>query len=179
MLLANSNAQVLSQLHSLERAAGGIGPHVNADKREYMCFYQRGDMSTLNGGPLKHVDKFLYLGSNVSSTENGINIRLAEAWATIDMEVKLVRLNKTQFFGFFKYWSIEMSWRQHPTTQQLYGSLLTITKTIQIRRTRHAGHCWRSRANSSAMHSCITFFHIYCRNLRLRFDWVLSFKSKD
>ena len=37
------------------------------------------------------------------------------------------------------------SWRQHPTKQQLYGHLPTITKTIQIRRTRYAGHCWWSR----------------------------------
>ena len=37
------------------------------------------------------------------------------------------------------------SWRQHPTKQQLYGYLPPITKTIQIRRTRHVGHCWRSR----------------------------------
>ena len=36
-------------------------------------------------------------------------------------------------------------WRQHPTRHQLYGHLPPITKTIQIRRTRHAGHCWRSR----------------------------------
>ena len=36
-------------------------------------------------------------------------------------------------------------WRQHPTKQQLYGYLPHITKTIKIRRTRHAGHCWRSR----------------------------------
>ena len=28
---------------------------------------------------------------------------------------------------------------------QLYGHLPPITKTIQIRRTKHAGHCWRSR----------------------------------
>ena len=28
---------------------------------------------------------------------------------------------------------------------QLYGYLPPITKTIQVRRTRHAGHCWRSR----------------------------------
>ena len=32
-----------------------------------------------------------------------------------------------------------------PTKQQLYGHLPPITKTIQIRRIRHAGHCWRSR----------------------------------
>ena len=37
------------------------------------------------------------------------------------------------------------SWRQHPTRHQLYGHLLPITKTIQVRQTRHAGHCWRSR----------------------------------
>ena len=28
---------------------------------------------------------------------------------------------------------------------QLYGHLPPITKTIQVRQTRHAGHCWRSR----------------------------------
>ena len=36
-------------------------------------------------------------------------------------------------------------WRQHPTRHQLYGHLPPITKTIQVRRTRHAGHGWRSR----------------------------------
>ena len=36
-------------------------------------------------------------------------------------------------------------WQQHPTKHQLYGHLTPITKTIQVRRTRHAGHCWRSR----------------------------------
>ena len=37
------------------------------------------------------------------------------------------------------------SWRQHPTRHQLYGHLPPIMKTIQVRRTRHAGHCWRSK----------------------------------
>ena len=36
-------------------------------------------------------------------------------------------------------------WRQHPTKHQLYGQQPLITKTIQVRRTRYAGHCWRSR----------------------------------
>ena len=36
-------------------------------------------------------------------------------------------------------------WRQHPTRRQLYGHLPPITKTIQVRRARHAGHCWRSK----------------------------------
>ena len=37
------------------------------------------------------------------------------------------------------------SWRQHPIKNQLYGHLPPITKTIQVRRTRHAGHCCRRR----------------------------------
>ena len=40
---------------------------------------------------------------------------------------------------------LNKSWRQHPTKHQLYGHLPPITKTIQVRWTRHAGHCWKSR----------------------------------
>ena len=40
---------------------------------------------------------------------------------------------------------LNKSWRQHSTKHQLYGHLPPIMKTIQVRRTRHAGHCWRSR----------------------------------
>ena len=40
---------------------------------------------------------------------------------------------------------LNKSWQQHPTKHQLYSRQPPITKTIQVRRTRHAGHCWRSR----------------------------------
>ena len=40
---------------------------------------------------------------------------------------------------------LNKSWRQHPAIQKLYGHQPPITKTIKIRPTRHAGHCWRSR----------------------------------
>ena len=40
---------------------------------------------------------------------------------------------------------LNKSWQQHPTRHQLYGHLPPITKIIQVRRTRHTGHCWRSR----------------------------------
>ena len=40
---------------------------------------------------------------------------------------------------------LNKSWQQHRTRHQLYGHLSPITKTIHIRRTRHAEHCWRSR----------------------------------
>ena len=40
---------------------------------------------------------------------------------------------------------LNKSWQQHPTRHQLYGHLPPIAKTIEVRRTRHAGHCWLSR----------------------------------
>ena len=83
-LLVNASAQAEILLHRLKRAAAGIGLHVNAHKMKYMCFNQRGDISTINDGSLKLVDKFNYLGSSVSSTETDINTRLAKAWTAID-----------------------------------------------------------------------------------------------
>ena len=79
VLLANIPAQAKSLLHSLGWAAAGIGLHVNTDKMEYMCFNQRGNISTLKGGSLKLVDKFTYLKSSVSSTEKDINMWLPKA----------------------------------------------------------------------------------------------------
>ena len=40
---------------------------------------------------------------------------------------------------------LNKSWRQHPTRHKVYGHLPPITKTIQVKQTRHAGHCWRSK----------------------------------
>ena len=41
---------------------------------------------------------------------------------------------------------LNLSWRQHPTKQQLYGHRPPILKTIQTRRGRHAGDCWWSNS---------------------------------
>ena len=83
-ILANAPAQAETLLHSLERAAAGIGHHVNAHKTEYMCFNQTSDISKLGGSSLKLVDKFTYLGSSVSSNKKDIDTRLTKAWRAID-----------------------------------------------------------------------------------------------
>ena len=41
--------------------------------------------------------------------------------------------------------NLEQNLAATPTRHQLFGHLPPITKAIQVRRTRHAGHCWRSR----------------------------------
>ena len=138
-----------------------------------------GDISTLDGTSLKLVDKFTYLGSNVSSTEKDIDTRLTKAWTAIDRLSIIWKSNltdkmKRSFFlaavvSILLYgcttWTLtkrlekklddnytrmlrailNKSWQQHPTRRQIYGHLPPITKTIQARRPRHAGHCWRSK----------------------------------
>ena len=179
VILANTPNQAETLLHSLERAAAGIGLHVNAHKTEYMCYNQTGDISTLDGTPLKLVDKFTYLRSSVSSTEKDIDMRLTKAWTAIKRlsiiwKSDLTDKMKRSFFqaavvSILPYecttWMLakqlekqldgnytrmlrailNKSWQQHPTRHQLYSHLPPITKTIQVRWTRHAGHCWRSR----------------------------------
>ena len=170
--------QAETLLHSLERAAGGIGLYVNKHKTEYMCYNQTGDISTLDGTPLKLVDKFTDLGSCVAATEKDIDTRLTKAWTAINRlsiiwKSDLTDKMKRSFFqaavaSILLYgcttWTLtkrlekqdgnytrmlrailNKSWRQHPTRHQLFDHLPPITKTIQVRRTRHAGHCWRSR----------------------------------
>ena len=130
-----------------------------------MCYNQTGDISTLEGTLLKLVDKLTYLGSSVESTEKDIETRLTEAWTAINrLSIKEAvtsillygcttwtltkRLEKKLDGNYTRMLRaiLNKSWPQHPTRHQLYGHLPPITKTIQVRRTRHAGHCWRSRA---------------------------------
>ena len=92
-LLANKPTQVKTMLHSLERAATSIGLHV---KKEYMCFNQRGDISKLNGSPLKLVDRFTYLGSSVLSIETDINKWLAKACTAIDFSIDHMEVRHDQ-----------------------------------------------------------------------------------
>ena len=83
-LLANTPTKAETLLHSLEWAVAGIGLYVNAQKTDYMCFNQRGDISTQNGSSLKLVDKFSFLGRSFLSTETDINTRLAKTWTAFD-----------------------------------------------------------------------------------------------
>ena len=178
-LLANTPNQAGTLLHSLERAAVGIGFHVNAHKTEYMCYNQTGDISTLDGTSLKLVDKFTYRGSSTLSTEKDIDTRLTTAWTVIDRLLIIWKSDLTDKLkrNFFQAavvsillygcttWTLtkrmkkkldgnytrmlqailNKSRRQQLTRHQLYGHLPPITKTIQVRRTRHGGHCWRSK----------------------------------
>ena len=103
-ILANALTQAKTLLHSLKRAAAGIGLHVTAHKTEYMCLNQTGDISTLGGSSLKLVDKFTYFGSSVSSTEKDIDTQLAKAWIAINRLSVIWKSDQTDKMkcGFFQ-----------------------------------------------------------------------------
>ena len=139
-------------------------------RKLYMSFNREGAISTLNGGSLKLVDNFSYLDSNVSSTESDVNIRLAKAWTAID---RLSIISKSDLSDEIKQdffqaadgctiWTLikrfakklnrnstrilrvmlNKYWKQHHARN---SHLTLISKTIQLRRKRHAGHGWRSK----------------------------------
>ena len=72
-------AQDKSLLYGLEQAAKGIGLDVDSDKTEFMCFKQDDTVSTLDGKPLKFVDHFTYLNSNISFTKSDAKIHIGKA----------------------------------------------------------------------------------------------------
>ena len=82
-LLINRPAQAESLLYSLEQAAGSTDLYMNVNKTEFMCFKQKGAISTLSDKPLKLMDQFTYISSNNSSTKNVVNIYLAKPWNAI------------------------------------------------------------------------------------------------
>ena len=143
VILANTPDQAETLLHSLERAAASIGLYVNAHKTEYMCYNQTGDISTINRlsiiwkSDLTDKMKRSFFQAAVTS----ILLYGCTTWTLTKRLEKKLDGNYTRMLRAI----LNKSWQQHPTRHQLYGHLPPITKTIQVRRTRHAGHCWRSR----------------------------------
>ena len=154
-LLAHTPTQAESLLHSLDQGAGGIGLHVNSDKTEYMCFNQRGDISTLNGGFLKLVNKFTYFGRSVSSTENDIKMQRAKKWTAIN------RLSED-----------EDEWRER--VREIGASSITWWWWLykQCNNIKHSGKKERIRFWSSA------HFQILTAQLVSKISWQDSFPDK-
>ena len=135
-----------------------------------MCFNQSGNIATLSGDSLKLVDKFNYLKSSISSMKNGMSMQLVKAWTAIGY-IKVRPIQKKKKRNFFQEAALITLWMYHldadkasreKAWQQLHKGatsyikkilevishkkaavhhLPPISKTIQIRWTRHAGHC--------------------------------------
>ena len=76
----SSNTNVLKAellLHNQKKAAIGIVLYTNSNKTRFLRIIRGGGISSLNSKPLKLIDQFIYLGGNISSTENDFRIRKA------------------------------------------------------------------------------------------------------
>ena len=67
-----------------EQAAMEIGLYINAKKTEFVKFHQEGDIRLLNNTSIKAVDDFVYLGSNIKSTEKDIEVKKGKAWSALN-----------------------------------------------------------------------------------------------
>ena len=83
VLFTNTTAQAESLLHYLELAVEHISLYMNTNRTDCMHFNRERPIFTLNGDPLKLIDKFMYLRSSVSSTESDVTIHLEKAWTAI------------------------------------------------------------------------------------------------
>ena len=92
----------------------------------------------------KLMDSWIFQGISAIWNKN----RLIQVWTWVTMPFSTTITITLYIYGNYTRMLraiLNKSWQQHPTRHQLYGHLAPITKTIQVRRTRHAGHCWRSR----------------------------------
>ena len=84
-LFADNTTDAEKLLHILENAAANIGLYVNAKKTEFMTINTTGEVKSLNQMPLKNVNEFSYLGSNIASTEKDVVTRITKAWTALDI----------------------------------------------------------------------------------------------
>ena len=82
-----------------------------------------------------------FLSSPNATLTWGVKTASPRAYTFDPSNLTYIFSNYTRMLGAI----LNKSWRQHPTKHQLYGHLPSITKTIKVRRTRHARNCWRSR----------------------------------
>ena len=129
--------------------------------------------------PLKNVNEFSYLGSNIASTEKDVVTRITKAWTALDILRMIWKSTlpdgmKRQFFRAvvelvlvygLSTWTLtkrlenlsdgsytrmlhtvlNISWKEHPTRQRLYGTLPTISSTIREQCLWFAGHYSRTK----------------------------------
>ena len=101
--------------------------YVNASKTKHIGFDQQGIIQTTSGEPIKAVEPFTYLGSEINSTKQDVKICIAKAWATLNkMDIvwksELSKDLKCRFF--------------HTTVESImmYGATAwTLTKSLELK----------------------------------------------
>ena len=177
-LFADSCSDAEKLLHVLEEKANSVRLRVNIRKTQNFNINTDHKVRSVKGTQLKSVDNYTYLGSEISSMDKEIKIRIAKSWSALDKLSSIWKSNLTATLkrNFFRAvvesvllygseaWTLtkklerkldgtytrklrvvfNISWKLYFTNKKLYGNIPTLSKTIRERRTRFAGHCFRS-----------------------------------
>ena len=126
-------------------------------------YFKQGAISTLSGKPLKLVDYFACLSSNISSTESNVNMHNGKAfnrlitiqktdlsddikWDFFQALVVLVLLNSNKIHREKARWELHKNATYcFEQKLQLYCYLPPIWQTIQGKWTRHTWPYWKSK----------------------------------
>ena len=86
-------------------------------------------------------DLVSYPGHSLRKSYPSAEIQSVYSTAPANWAIKSGRLEKKLDGNYTRMLraTLNKSWRKHPTRHKLYGHLPPITKTIQVRRTRHEG----------------------------------------
>ena len=117
-LLVNTPTQAESLLHSLKQAAMSNILYVK-------CFNQDGAIS-LNGKHLKFIEQFIYLGSNISSTESNLNIHISQACSAINRLKAIQKSDTSDKIEWEFFQAVAMSILLYGSTQQNSNSTATV-----------------------------------------------------
>ena len=83
-LLSDTMEEATKLLHYIEEAASEIGLYINAGKTKFISYNQEVEIKSKNNNIIKSVKEFVYLGSNINSTERDIQIRKGKAWGALE-----------------------------------------------------------------------------------------------
>ena len=84
VIFADSSRNAEKLLNVLEESGKTVGLKVNIKKTQNMNINSNKTVKSIDGEVLKNVDNFIYLGSEIGSTDKEIKIRIAKSWAALD-----------------------------------------------------------------------------------------------
>ena len=121
---------------------------MKSNKTEFIYFNKDGTIFSLNGKPLKLLDQFVCLGSNIPSTENDINVHIGKAINSLST------IRKSDLFDKIKrdvFQAHPMSVRQYTCPRQTRGWMFP----LPIRRL----FCWCAMFRMTRL---IRYLHTLC-----------------
>ena len=136
--ISTQNGSSLKLVNKFTYFGSSVSPNeTNIDSRLAKVWTAIDTLSVIwKSDPTDKMNRSFFQAAAVSILPNG-----CITWTLTKRLEKKLDVNYTTLMRAI----LKKSWTQHTSKQQLYGHIPPITKTIRVRRTRHAGHCWRSR----------------------------------